>query len=446
MQQNILSKKSVNHNNLITEIKSLSHDAKGVAFYEGKVLFVEGALPEETISFNYTKRKSTFDEARILETIKVSSERVDPKCLHFGVCGGCSLQHLSSKGQIFNKEKILLEQLMHLGKVKPELVLPPIQAKTWGYRKKARLGVKFVHKKNKVLIGFREKRTNKLTDIQYCEVLIPEVAKLLIPFSELLMKLNCKDSIAQIEVASGDDSVAWIIRHLSSIQPEEIKTIIEFAKCHDIQLYLQPKGLDSIHKVWPLDNVNRLKYTIKCENINIVFHPADFTQVNKEINDLMVEQALNLLELKETDTVLDLFCGIGNFTLPLAKRARFVTGIEGGLSMVERGYENANLNSIENVEFFCHDLTQPLDKLECFKRQYDKVLLDPPRSGAFEILPILGKLKPKRIVYVSCQPATLARDANYLVNVLNYKFKSVTALDMFPHTNHVEAMALFEIG
>ena len=423
-------------------IESLSHDGRGVTRIDGKTVFVDGALPGEEISFLYSRRARRHDEGRLCELFQASSARVEPRCEHFDICGGCSLQHQEAGEQILAKQQALLDNLRRIGKVEPESLLDPLTGPVWGYRNKARLGVKYVHKKGRVLVGFREKRSPYIADIQRCEVLHPSVGARIHELAELIMGMQARARIAQIEVAVGDETTVLVLRNLDSLSPGDKQKLIEFGTEKDLHIYLQPKGPDSIELLWPA--VSTLSYRLPEQDVELRFLPTDFTQVNPAINRNMVQQALSLLDLRETETVLDLFCGLGNFTLPIARKVAAVVGIEGEPGLVERARENAQRNAIDNVDYHVVDLCeQPVDQ-PWMQRSYDKILIDPPRSGAQDLMPHLARLGARRIVYVSCHPASLARDSGVLVNEMGYRLTAAGVMDMFPHTAHVESMALFE--
>lgn len=425
-------------------IESLSHDGRGVARIDGKTCFVENALAGETVKAEYLFCSSKFDELKAVEIVEANPDRVEPVCPHFAICGGCSLQHYANEAQLKHKEATLLDQLEHFGGCKSDALLPPMAKETEGYRRKARLGVKFVAKKDKVLVGFRERRSSFLADIDSCAVLHPKIASLIVPLKEFIYGLDARAQIPQLEVAvSGDDHLAIIVRHLQALSNEDEQAWLEFAKKHEFDLYFQSKGPKSVIKAWPEDTPDRLYYEHPGFDVRLAFHPTDFTQVNQGINEAMVPYAIKLLDVQAEDKVLDLFCGLGNFTLALAKRASHVVGVEGSDAMVERGEENARANGIDNVEFHCADLTKEFAHLPWAQHEFDKALIDPPRSGALEVLPHLAKLGIRQLVYVSCNPATLARDAG-LLQELGYTLEKVGAMDMFPHTNHVESIALFK--
>lgn len=423
-------------------LQALSHDGRGITTVDQKTTFVAGGLPGETVALNIFRKKPTFYEAIATEIITPSKSRATPPCAHFGVCGGCSLQHMNMTLQLEMKQQTLLDQLKHFGNVVPNTILPPLHTDELGYRRKARLGVKFVIKKNKLLIGFREKSSRYLADIESCPVLYPNVGEHLDELRALIQSLSCFDHIAQVEVAVGDDTIAYILRHLKPLTPDDHEKIIAFAKTHHIHFYLQPNPPLPVTKLWPDDGKARLSYTLPAFDLEFLFHPLDFTQINLEMNRRMISQALQLLDLQKEDAVLDLFCGIGNFTLPMAKYAKQVIGVEGSQEMVERAYENAKHNDINNVQFFAANLEAPSSSASWLKQSYDKILLDPPRVGAKSMLPILASLNAKKIVYVSCNPATLSRDAGELVHHHGYQLEAAGIMNMFPHTSHIEAMAL----
>ncbi len=429
------------------KIESLSHEGRGIAHVEGKTVFVNGALPGEDALFQYKKQRPKYDEAHALEITNPAAERVDAKCEFFGLCGGCSLQHMQHDFQIEHKQSVLMEQLTHIGKVKPKSVIPPLTGPQWGYRRKARLGVKYVEKKERVLVGFREKYSPFIADMNSCEVLHPSVASLIEPLQCLITELSLIKQIPQIEVAVGDEVTALIFRHLADFTDEDKEKLTSFAEHHQVDIYLQSGGLDS---VVPLEGSTprQLSYELPEFDLTMNFLPIDFTQVNIEINRAMVPRALELLEVNSEDRVLDLFCGIGNFTLPLARKAAIVLGIEGEHSLVERAKQNAELNNISNVEFRAIDLAneQLFDEMlseDFLKGEFNKLLLDPARNGAREVIEKMNLKLVEKIVYVSCNPATLARDAGILVNDKDFKLEQAGIMDMFPHTTHVESIAVF---
>ena len=425
------------------EIESLTHEGKGVAHIEGKAVFIQGALPSEQVKFEYIERKRSYDEGVAIEIIKASPERVEPECEHYSVCGGCSMQHLAAPAQIANKQAILIENLKRIGKVSPEELLPPITSNPWGYRRRARLGVKYVAKKEKVLVGFREKRSPFIAEISTCKVLEPRIGEKLTHLSELIASLSLYNRIPQIEVAIGDEKVGLVFRHLDPLPDSDAEKLIAFGQLHQFNIYGQAKGPDTIKLLWGPDE-NELSYALPDLKLSLAFRPSDFTQVNMEINRKMINQALALLDLSNEDEVLDLFCGLGNFTLPMARQAKSVVGVEGSDDLVNQGRYNAQRNELSNVAFHAVNLTQPLADMAWAQTRYDKILVDPPRSGAFEVMGLIAGMGASRIVYVSCNPATLARDAHELVNEYGYCLTKAGVMDMFPHTAHVESIAVFE--
>lgn len=430
---------------LIAHIHALSHDGRGIATIKQKTTFISGALPNETCTYKTTRKRSNYHEADALEIFPPFSElRTTPPCNHFGICGGCSLQHMHVAAQLQLKQDTLINQLKHFGRVTPESILMPLHAESIGYRRKARLGVRYVIKKNKLLVGFREKAGRYLADLDHCRVLHPIVGEQLIALRELIASLEKYQTIPQIEVAIGDKDVALIFRHLESLPYTDIEKLLQFGMKYDFHIYLQPNSPETIHKIYPKKTDYRLTYTLPEYDLEFLFHPLDFTQINLEMNRLMVKQAIQLLDLREDDRVLDLFCGIGNFTLPIARFAKQVTGVEGGAEMVTRAETNAKHNQISNVAFYSANLMEPNAEACWLQTPYEKILLDPPRAGAKEILAFLPHEHVKKIVYVSCNPATLARDAGELVHQYGYQLKNAGIMNMFPHTSHIEAMAVFE--
>ena len=422
-------------------IESLSHDGRGVTHVEGKTTFVDGTLPGEEISFLYTHKSRKYDEGRVCEIFSASPERVEPRCAHFDICGGCSLQHQAADKQIVSKQQALLDNLERIGKVRPVEVLEPLTGPVWGYRNKARLGVKYVRKKGRVLVGFREKRAPYLADIRRCEVLHPSVGERIESLAELVQGLQARERIAQIEVAVGDEVSVLVFRNLDALSSADSQALKDYAQVTGLHIYLQPGGPDSIELWWPQSS--QLSYRLPAFSLELRFLPTDFTQVNPAINQPMIEQALSLLQLAPAQQVLDLFCGLGNFTLPIARHVASVTGVEGDAALVQRARDNAVHNGIGNCDYQVVDLGEDPGGQPWMQCSYDRVLLDPPRSGAQEIVKHLGKLGAERIVYVSCHPGSLARDAAVLVNELGYTLQAAGVMDMFPHTAHVESMALF---
>lgn len=428
----------------VAEVHSLSHDGRGIATIHHKTTFISGALPQETVTYQLTRKHGQYNEAHATAIVNASPVRVTPACPHFGICGGCSLQHMNTETQIQLKQQTVLDQLKHFGQVVPEVILPPLLANTSGYRHKARLGVKYVIKKNKVLVGFREKASRYLADIERCIVLHPSVGEQITALRELVTSLEQYQHIPQIEIAVSDNETALIFRHLKPFPLTDQEKLATFGQKYHFYIYLQPNPPTPVYQLWPENSPSRMHYTLPDYQLEMLFHPLDFTQINPVMNRLMVKQAVTLLELQPHENVLDLFCGMGNFTLPIALYARHVTGIEGNHEMVARAKENAAHNQIRNVDFYTANLQDSNLLASWAKKEYDKLLLDPPRTGAKEIMPLLPDLAAKKIVYVSCNPATLARDAKEIVHQHGYQLKKVGVVHMFPHTSHTEAMAVFE--
>jgi len=423
-------------------IESMSHEGKGAAHVDGKTVFVTGALPGEMVRARYIKTQRRHDEAVAVEIINASDKRIAPKCSQFGVCGGCTLQHLSDEDQIQAKQAALLETLKRVGKVSPQQVLPPLlNDSPWGYRRKARLGVKYVEKKNKVLVGFRERGTSFITDTDACHVLHPTVGQLITPLSDMIAQLTIKDKIPQIEVAIDDSQCILIFRILEPLSGTDEDQLLKFGIDHQLAVYTQSGGPGT---VGPLDGKPvELTYSLPEYNLHYRFLPTDFTQVNTDINKKMVSLAMKMLELEPSDKVLDLFCGLGNFTLPIAQSVKDAVGVEGDQDLVDRAKENALANNLDNTRYFLANLYEPVRHQPWHNEKFDKILLDPPRSGALEICAEIRRFNARRIVYVSCYPGTLARDADILVNQHGYTLEAAGVMDMFPHTGHVESIALF---
>jgi len=425
-------------------ISGLDHDGRGVGrLADGKVMFVEGALPGEEVIVKLVRRKRKHDSGVVIDIVHASADRVAPPCEYFGVCGGCSLQHMRSSAQISTKQTILRDNLQRLACTKPEEWLTPISGPTSGYRRKARLGVRFVTKKGGVLVGFREKRSSYLTSLKSCLVMDKRFSDLLPDLHRVISELSCPDKIAQIEIAAGDASATLVFRHLVELDNRDNQLLSEFGRARDVNIMLQPGGPDSIYCLWP-DTPNVLSYNLPEFDVSFTFQATDFTQVNAKINRKMVSLAIQLLDLKTNDRVLDLFCGLGNFTLPVARKAGQVMGIEGSAALVNAARENARQNGLTNAEFRCADLFSVETGCPWQDYHFNKLLLDPPRSGASEVLRQLPDDGPERIVYVSCDPATLARDTDYLVNLRKYRLSKAGVMDMFPHTSHVESIAVFD--
>ncbi|MEQ1486168.1 23S rRNA (uracil(1939)-C(5))-methyltransferase RlmD [Methyloglobulus sp.] len=424
-------------------INSLTHDGRGVTHIDGKAIFIDAALPGEEVEFLYTEIRRDYAEGRVVKVLTASEHRVEPLCPHFDICGGCSFQHVDSTTQIQIKQGLLEEQFKRIGKVTIPQLWEPLTGPHWGYRRKARMGVKYVAKKNRVLVGFREKRHPYLAEMDNCVVMHPIVGTRLVALGEMIEGLSIREKIPQIEVAIGDEQCVLSVRVLEPPTADDQEKMRVFGKAHNLTLCLQSKGPDTIT---PLDGEPEVipTYALPDHGIEFKFRPAMFTQVNYEINRLMVNRVLATLNLNKDDTVLDLFCGLGNFTLPLAKYAGLVVGVEGDLPLVKHARENALHNGIENAEFYAADLSKDISDQPWANRKYNKILLDPSRAGASEVLYHFKHWQPEQIVYVSCNPSTLARDAGVLVNDLGYKLVKAGVMDMFPQTGHVESIALFE--
>lgn len=430
---------------MIATIEKLNHEGRGIAEIKGKKTFIQGALLNETIRFVYTKKHSKYDEGIVNEVINSSPERVKPPCPHTDMCGGCSLQHWDPHQQIIHKQKTLKEHLIHFGSSEPESWLSPMTGPTLHYRHKARLGVRYIPNKGDALVGFREKNGRYITDIQSCKILHPSVGEKIIPLRKLITSLDAARDIPQIEVAIDDTKTALIFRHLERLSTRDIELLKNFSQQEQIEVYLQPSNMASIYKLYPEDHVNRLKIRLDKHQIELLFHPSDFTQINLDINRQMIDRAIELLALNNQDRVLDMFCGIGNLSLPMARYSQFVVGVEGSEEMVQRAHENATHNQITNIQFYAADLTQSIAEFDWAKQSYTKILLDPPRTGAIEFIREIHRFKAKKIVYISCNPATLARDIAELTQQ-GYRLKKIGVMDMFPHTTHVESIAVLELA
>ena len=417
-------------------ITDLSHDGRGVARIDGKTVFVSGALLGEQVMAKLRKRHRHFDEAEVVELITRSPHRVEPRCRHFGQCSGCSLQHLDAESQIATKQRVLAENFERIGKVTPSSWLPPLTGEPWGYRRKGRLSVRNVVKKGRVLVGFREEENPRfVADIQQCEVMHPALGPKVGLLAELLNDMDAANDIPQIEFAGGDDTMALVFRHMQPLSERDLAVLTAFGQQHELAIYLQPGGNSSVHPLWP--EQPRLAFRIASgdahvDDVELEFLPLDFVQVNADMNQRMMARTLELLDLQPTDRVLDLFCGLGNFTLPIARRVAEVVGVEGEHGLVERAAQNAARNGIANAHFHVANLFEDQRDADWARQPWDKVL---------EYLP---HKQTRRIVYVSCHPASLARDAGILVNQHGFKLISAGVMDMFPHTAHVESIALFE--
>ncbi|MDD4964651.1 MAG: 23S rRNA (uracil(1939)-C(5))-methyltransferase RlmD [Gallionella sp.] len=425
-------------------ITSLDQECRGVGHVEGKVIFVEGALIGETVRYTSYRKKPSFELAQATHIAHPSSMRVTPKCRHFGVCGGCSMQHLEANAQVAVKQRILEDNLKHIGKVKAQIILPAIYGQTWGYRERARISVKYVIKKGKTLVGFHEKRSSFVADMSHCEILAPKIARLLPLLAELVNGLSIRAQLPQIEVAVGEAVDALVLRIMEKLSPDDENALRTFADLHQVQFWLQTKGPETIVPFYPLD-APALSYSLPEFGIVMPFAPAEFTQVNSALNRVMISRAIRLLDPQPNERIADFFCGLGNFTLPIARSGAQVLGVEGSEALVKRARQNAASNGLSaNTEFAAMNLFEMTDASLAKLGHFDKLLIDPPRDGAMALVQSLGgEHDPSRIVYVSCNPATLARDAAELVQ-RGYVLKAAGVMNMFPHTSHVESIAVFE--
>ena len=424
-------------------VESLTHDGRGIAHVEGQPVFIHGALPGEAIDFIYTDRRRDYAEGRLVTVHTAAAERVEPRCPSFGVCGGCSFQHVADSAQIRLKQELLVEQFRRIGGLDEVPLAPPLTGPCWGYRDKARLGVKFVAKKGRVLVGFRERSSPFIADLSWCPVLHPAVGERLHELSALIAELSVRDRLPQIEVAVGEHRAALVFRILEDLTEADEGALREFGHQYNFDIYTQRQGPDSIRLLYP-ERVEFLSYRLDAQGIEFHFQPTDFTQVNIEINRQMVNRVLEWLDPRPGERVLDLFCGIGNFSLPLATRAGQVVGIEGSADAVRRARENAIANRLSNVEFHEADLFEDLANAAWASTAYDKILLDPSRAGAERVVETMARWRAGRVVYVSCNPSTLARDAAILIRKGGYRLVRTGVMDMFPQTAHVESMAWFE--
>ena len=427
-------------------IAGLTHEGEGVV-HGGKTAFVAGALPGEQVRFRRTRRHRQHDEAQLLEVLEPSAGRVVPRCAHFGVCGGCALQHLEPQRQLEAKEAELRDVLTRVARVAPQRWLDPLGGPVWGYRRRARLGAKFVYKKGTVVVGFRERAAPYVAQLASCEVLTPPAGALIAPLGALLTRLTIREHVPQIEVAVADNATALVLRILRPLADEDRALLAEFSATHGVRLFLQPAGLDSVHELDTAGGAGLapqpLHYALPRFGLELQFAPTDFIQVNGAVNQSLVARAVELLEPTSSAVVLDLFCGLGNFTLPLARSAAHVVGVEGDGVLVERARANARHNGIDNVEFHSTDLAAVAPATAPWLRQrYTHVLLDPPRTGARALLPTLAQLAPARVLYISCHPGSLARDLGVLVHEHGFALAAAGVVDMFPHTAHVESLAL----
>ena len=445
----------------LIEIESLDMEARGVGHLQnedgtpGKVVFVEGALPGELVSFQSYRRKAKWEAAHLLAVHRESALRVKPRCKYFGTCGGCAMQHIEPSAQVAAKQRVLEDNLKHIGRLQPEMMLRPIHGPTWGYRYRARFSVRNVVKKGGVLVGFHERKSGFITDMKSCEVVPAHVSAMLVPLRRLIASLSIMEEVPQLELAVGDGVngpvTALVMRNMAPLSERDEALLREFADLHQVQWWLQPAGPDSVYQFYPTDS--RLLYRLPEFGIEMPFKPTDFTQVNHQVNRTLVARAMALLDAQPDERIVDLFCGLGNFTLPIATRAREVMGIEGSATLTARALDNARHNGLaEKVSFGTRNLFEVTADDMLALGRFDRMLIDPPRDGAAAVCEALAGLKerapeflPRRIVYVSCSPSTLARDAGILVNHAGYRLHMAGVMNMFPHTAHVESIAVFDL-
>lgn len=425
-------------------IESLDHDARGVTRLEGKTVFVEGALPRERVEYKSYRCKPTYEVAQVTRVIKPSASRVEPRCPHFELCGGCSMQHLDHDAQVAVKQRVLEDNLRHIGRVAPEQFYSPIYGQPWGYRHRARLSVRMVERKGGVLVGFHEKKSSFIADLNSCAILPPHVSALILPLRQLFSGLSIRDRIPQVEVAVGAQCTVLVLRILAPLTAVDEEKLAAFVRQHGLVLYLQPKGPESLHR-FPPGAAQDLTYELPEFGVVMHFSPTEFTQVNPAINQVLVRRAMNLLAPAPGERIADMFCGLGNFTLPIARSGAQVVGVEGLKALTRRGEQNAATNGLaDRVSFGVANLFECTPESLAALGHFDKMLIDPPREGAIELVKSLGDDGPRRIVYVSCNPSTLARDAAVLCHQKGYRFRGAGVVNMFPHTSHVESIALFE--
>ncbi len=429
--------------NEVAEIVDLSHEGRGVARdADGKAVFIDGALPGERVEWVRMKRSRNYDEGRLQRVLTPAPDRIEAQCPHFGVCGGCVLQHQSADRQLEFKQRQLLEALSRIGRATPASVLPPLRADAWNYRRRARLAARWVPKKQRTVVGFRERDTTYIADLKVCHVLQAPLDALLEPLSVLATALSVRDRLPQFEVAIADNAVALVVRVLKPLTPADHPLLEAFGREHRVQIYLQPGGYETVA---PFGEATPLTYSLPQFEVTLEFQPTDFIQINAKLNALMVARAVELLAPQQGEEVLDLFCGLGNFSLPLARSAARVVGVEGDAALVSRARQNAARNGLaENTEFIAADLAaDDVAQASWARRRYAKVLLDPPRAGALAVLPVIAASGAQRVVYVSCHPGSLARDTAVLVHEHGFRLEAAGVMDMFPHTTHVESIALF---
>ena len=426
-------------------IESLDNEGRGIARSpEGKTVFVEGALPGEMVEYTVFRRKPRFEVAETKRVIIASAQRVEPKCPFFGRCGGCSMQHVDATAQAAIKQRVLEDALQHIANLRPEIVYPAIVGPAWGYRYRARISVRHVKKRGEVLVGFHERRSSFIADMTSCEILAPHISAMLPRLRTLIGGMSIPDRLPQIEVAIGDTETVLVFRNLDAPTPANEDRFKAFAEAEGVQVWLQPAGPDTAYRLRPAD-APPLSYRVPEFDLEFTFRPNDFTQVNAAINRVLLRRAMRLLDPQPGERIGDLFCGLGNFSLPIARRGATVVGVEGSNAMVARASHNAHVNGLEAcTEFYVANLYEATEDSIAALGHLDKLLIDPPREGAIAVVKALGDDVPQRIVYVSCSPATLARDAEVLVNHKGYRLKGAGIANMFPHTSHVESIALFE--
>ena len=425
----------------VARVVDLSHDGWGIAQLGERRIFVPGALPGERIRVLPRKRRRQYRLGDLVDIVEPSESRVEPPCEYFGRCGGCAVQHLDYAAQVPFKESMVREALARIGGVEPATWLEPITGPEWNYRRRARLGVRYVKGKQRVLVGFKERATRYVTDMGSCMVLVKPFDQLPAPLGEMVGKTSLWRRLPQVELAAGEEAQAVVFRVLDEPSETDLGSFDEFGRQWNLDVYLQPGGPGTVRPLDP-ERTRRLAYRLAEFDVEIEFAPTDFLQINSRVNESLVAQVIRLLELDPTDRVLDLYCGLGNFSLPLARRAGHVLGVEGDGGLVARAAANARLNGLENASFSACDLNE--SGWRFLREAWDVVILDPPRSGADTVVNQMAAMKPRRIAYVSCHPATMARDARTLVESRGYRLLCAGVADMFPHTHHVEAVALFE--
>ncbi|MCW5624186.1 MAG: 23S rRNA (uracil(1939)-C(5))-methyltransferase RlmD [Burkholderiales bacterium] len=425
-------------------IESLDHEGQGVAHLDGKVMFIQGALLGETVTFTTHRSKASFAVGAVERILQPSSQRVTPRCPHYGICGGCAMQHLDPRAQVAAKQRVLEDNLARIGRVHPEVMLPAVHGAPWGYRYRARLSVRNVVKKGGVLVGFHERGSSYVAEMGECHVLPPRISALVKPLRAMIGNLTVRAQLPQVELAIGEHVDVLVLRILAPLTPDDEATIRAFADQHGVCIYLQPKGAESLFRFHPVD-APALTYTLPEFDLRFPYSPIEFTQVNHQVNRVLVHRAMTLLDPQPGERIADFFCGLGNFSLAIARRGAEVLGLEGSEGLVQRARENAAFNGLSaSTAFEADNLFTVTPETLARRGRFDKWLVDPPRDGAMELVKSLTEPMPRRIVYVSCSPSTLARDAGVLVNVHGYRLEAAGVINMFPHTAHVESIALFE--